>query len=256
MSFAILPNTGNERDKRLSSTPWFKELKGIVKAEVRCDTVTRQLYSTAACFYEITPLALVIPQNEEDIKKAVNVCAKYGIPVLPRGAGSSLSGNAVGEAVILDLTHKFKDVEFINEDRIKTGVGVVLNDLQQKLKTRNKKFAPDPSSGNVCVIGGMLGNNSGGPHTIKYGNMYKHVDVINVILSNGETFHAKNILLKDIPLLDDFHRQYYQSVLSLLGKYSNQISSSRPKTTKNSSGYQVWDILTDTSLNMASLMIG
>lgn len=235
---------------------WLIELEEKLKGKVKADIVTRQLYSTAACLYEITPLAVVIPENREDIITAVNICNKYKIPILPRGAGSSLSGNSVGEAVILDLTHHFKGINIINNKLVKCGVGVVLNILQTELKSHDRKFAPDPSSGNVCVIGGMLGNNSGGPHTLKHGNMYQHVEEVNVILSSGAIFNAKNILLNEIASLDEFHRPYYEKIKQLLEKYSDEINRSRPHTTKSASGYQVWDVLTETHLNMASLLVG
>jgi FAD/FMN-containing dehydrogenase/Fe-S oxidoreductase len=232
------------------------ELADQLGGKVRWDQVTLQLYSTAACFYEITPLAIIIPQTVDDIRLAARICWQYDTPILPRGAGSSLSGNAVGKAVILDLSHHFKDVEFLDADRIRCGVSVVLNQLQDKLRARKRKFGPDPSSGNVCVIGGMLGNNSGGPHTLKHGNMVHHVDEVSVVLANGQLFKAKNILLSEIPGLADADRHIYEQVEALMRKYAADINVSRPSSTKNSSGYQVWDVLTDTHLNMASLMVG
>jgi len=235
---------------------WQQTLLHKLKHKVRWDDITLQLYSTAACIYEITPLAVIIPENEEDILAAIDICRHYGIPVLPRGAGSSLAGNAVGRAVILDLTHHFQNMEYISEERIKTGVGVILNHLQDFLKPYDKKFGPDPSSGNVCVIGGMLGNNSGGPHTMLHGNMFKHVHDITVLLANGKRFQAKNILLDEIDKLDEFHRPYYKKVQQLLADYAEKIENNRPKVTKNASGYQVWDILTQDRLNLASLFVG
>ncbi len=235
---------------------WQQALFHKLKHKVRWDTITLQLYSTAACIYEITPLAVIIPENEEDILTAINICCHYDIPILPRGAGSSLAGNAVGRAVILDLTHHFQKMEYISDERIKTGVGVILDHLQDFLKPYDKKFGPDPSSGNVCVIGGMLGNNSGGPHTILHGNMFKHVHSITVLLANGERFQAKNIFLDEIDKLDEFHRSYYKKVQQLLPDYSEKIEKNRPKVTKSASGYQVWDILTRDRLNLASLFVG
>jgi len=243
-------------NSKIYNDKWQNELKHKLGSKVRWDVVTLQLYSTAACFYEISPLAVVIPETINDIVDVVDICRKHKIPVLPRGAGSSLAGNSVAKAVILDLTHHFRNVEILGEDKVRSEVGVVLNKLQDKLKVDNKKFAPDPSSGNVCVIGGMLGNNSGGPHTLKHGNMYKHVDEVSMVLSNGKIFRAQNILLNKIDNLDDFHRPYYQKIKSMLESYSLSINESRTNTTKSASGYQVWDILTDTHLNMASLMVG
>lgn len=254
MATVAVESVGIQRS--FSYPVWLIELESQLRGRVRWDDVTLQLYSTAACFYEITPLAVVIPQNIDEIKSAIGICAKHRIPILPRGAGSSLSGNAVGEAVILDLSHHFKEIAEIDDHRVRCGVGVVLNDLQKNLKARNRKFGPDPSSGNVCVIGGMLGNNSGGPHTVKHGSMVNHVEEVNVILANGQRLTARNIPLTYIPNLDEFHRHYYENVKRLLEKYSKEISSSRPYATKNASGYQVCDILTKTHLNLASLMVG
>ena len=235
---------------------WLAELNSALSGKVRWDDVTLQLYSTAACFYEITPLAVVIPHNTDDLVTAIEICAKYKIPILPRGAGSSLSGNAVGESVILELSHHFKEISEIDNEWVRSGVSVVLDNLQKHLKKSGRKFGPDPSSGNVCVIGGMLGNNSGGPHTIKHGSMVNHVQEISVVLANGKLFRAKNIPLDEVAKLPESERSYYEHVRALMQKYAGEIVASRPLATKNSSGYQVWDVLTKTHLNMASLFVG
>ncbi len=231
-------------------------MDSALRGKVRWDNVTLQLYSTAACFYEITPLAVVIPHDTDDLVTAIEICAKHKVPILPRGAGSSLSGNAVGEAVILDLSHHFKEITEIGEERVRSGVSVVLDNLQKQLKKSKRKFGPDPSSGNVCVIGGMLGNNSGGPHTIKHGSMVNHVHEISVVLANGKLFKAKNIPLDEIANLPGVEKYFYDQVKSLMQKYAEDIVASRPLATKNASGYQVWDVLSETHLNMASLFVG
>jgi FAD/FMN-containing dehydrogenase/Fe-S oxidoreductase len=235
---------------------WQQVLSMELADKVRFDPVTLQLYSTAACIYEITPLAVVIPQSVQDIITTIQICRKYQIPVLPRGAGSGLSGSSVGRAVILDLTLHFKSISKPDNDSVKCDVGIVLNDLQDYLAPYGKKFGPDPSSGNVCVIGGMLGNNAGGPHTLQHGNTNRHVREISVVLANGKVFKAKNIKRDEIAALDEFHRPYYEKILDGLTKYALAIEKNRPKVTKNASGYQVWDVLTDEYLNMASLFVG
>ena len=254
MTIVSQHNVGSESNKNLPA--WLAELHEALSGKVRWDTVTLQLYSTAACFYEITPLAVVIPHNTDDLVSTIEICAKHKIPILPRGAGSSLSGNAVGEAVILDLSHHFKDISKIDDERVRSGVSVVLDNLQRRLKKDNRKFGPDPSSGNVCVIGGMLGNNSGGPHTIKHGNTVHHVHEISVVLANGKLFRARNMPLEELSNLPESERYYYEQVRVLMQKYAEDIVTSSPLTTKNASGYQVWDVLTKTHFNMASLFVG
>jgi anaerobic glycerol-3-phosphate dehydrogenase C subunit len=252
----IASDTFSQHSAHHAYPAWLTALDSALRGKVRWDAVTLQLYSTAACFYEITPLAVVIPHDTNDVVTAIELCAKHRIPILPRGAGSSLSGNAVGEAVILDLSHHFKETTEIDSERVRSGVSVVLDTLQKRLKKSNRKFGPDPSSGNVCVIGGMLGNNSGGPHTVKHGNMVRHVDEISVVLANGKLFRAKNISLNEIADLPESERHYYEQIRTLIQKYREEIIASTPLSTKNASGYQVWNVLTDTHLNMASLFVG
>jgi len=145
-----------------SVPPWRTELSLTLGPKVRWDEITLQLYRNAACFYDITPLAVVIPECVEDITTTVSICSTHDVPILPRGAGSSLSGNAVGRAVILDLSHHFRHIEPLDGEHVRCGVSVVLNQLQESLKPRGKKFGPDPSSGNVCLIGGCSGTTVAG----------------------------------------------------------------------------------------------
>ncbi|OGU25557.1 MAG: hypothetical protein A2X66_07660 [Ignavibacteria bacterium GWA2_54_16] len=246
----------HDRPESVSVPLWRTELGAALGSKIRWDDITLNLYRNAACFYDIIPLAVVIPDCVEDIATTVKNCSTHHVPVLPRGAGSSLSGNAVGRAVILDMSHHFKQIEPLDDEHVRCGVSVVLNQLQESLKPRGRKFGPDPSSGNVCLIGGMLGNNSGGPHTMKHGNMVHHVEEVSMVLASGDLFTARNVPLSDIPALDDLHRPYYEAVQRLIRRYSRAISEERPRSTKNASGYQVWKALTPTHLNMASLMAG
>ncbi len=124
----------NTEIERLNTLPsWLAEMKSALGGKVRWDDVTLQLYSTAACFNEITRLAVIIPHDTHDLMTAIEICAKRKIPILPRGAGSSLSGNAVGEAVILDLSHHFKEISEIDGERVRSGVSVILDNLQKRL---------------------------------------------------------------------------------------------------------------------------
>ncbi len=157
---------------------------------------------------------------------------------------------------MLDISKYFTRIDPLSEDTVTVECGTVLDTLQATLLPHSKKIGPDPSSGNICTLGGMLANNSAGPHSIIHGNINRHVNSIKMILANGQNFEAKNILLDQIELLPEDQKQYYVAVQTLLEKYSAAIKSSRRNVTKNASGYQVWDVLTDTHLNLARLFAG
>ncbi|MCF7921992.1 MAG: FAD-binding protein [Candidatus Marinimicrobia bacterium] len=235
---------------------WQVELKKSLGSRVQFDPLDLQLYSTAACLYEMTPLAVVVPENTTDISNTLKICNQYGVSILPRGAATSLSGGTVNRAVVLDISKHFKRIDPIRNESVNVECGVVLDDLQRTLLPYSKKIGPDPSSGNICTLGGMLANNSAGPHSLKHGNLNRHVNSVKMVLANGEAFQAQNVLLNEIESLAEHERTYYNSIRNILKKYQSEIESSRLNVTKNASGYQVWDVLTDTHLNLAKLFAG
>ena len=235
---------------------WQTELSHSLGSKVSYDPLRLQLYSTAACMYEMTPLAVVVPENAADISKTLQICNKHAVSVLPRGAATSLSGGTVNRAVVIDTTKHFTRIHPIQDETVTVECGVVLDMLQSTLLPHSKKIGPDPSSGNICTLGGMLANNSAGPHSVKHGNLNRHVNRVKMVLANGEEFEARNIRLDEIEQLQHAEKQIYQMVQQLLQTYEKEIESSRLNLTKNASGYQVWDILTATHLNLARLMAG
>lgn len=235
---------------------WQQELIRELGSKVKADPLELQLYSTAACMYEMMPLAVIVPETVEEISRILKICQKYRIPVLPRGAATSLSGGTVNRAVVLDISKHFTRIDPLDDNTVTVECGTVLDTLQSKLLPHSKKIGPDPSSGNICTIGGMLANNSAGPHSMIHGNINGHVNSVKMVLANGEIFEAKNLLLDDIEQLPENQKRFYEAVRSLLDQYKTEINTSRPNVTKNASGYQVWDVLTETHLNLARLFAG
>ncbi len=235
---------------------WKQELIDELGSKVKSDPLNLQLFSTAACMYEVTPLLAIVPDSTEEISRILHICNNHRIPVLPRGAATSLSGGTVNRAVVLDISKHFKRIDPLMDNTMSVECGAVLDAVQAQLLPHAKKIGPDPSSGNICTLGGMLANNSAGPHSIIHGNINRHVNSIKMVLADGKIFEAKNILLDEIDQLPNPEKGYYQKSRKLLEQYQLGISSSRPNVTKNASGYQVWDVLTDTHLNLARLFAG
>jgi FAD/FMN-containing dehydrogenase/Fe-S oxidoreductase len=163
------------------------ELRRRVDGEVRDDRVSRILYSTDASIYQVEPYAVLIPRCAGDLHAAVEVAAAYDLPLLPRASGTSLAGQAVNEALVVDCSRHLDRVLEIDVERRRVRVepGVVLDELNARLRPHGLMFGPDPASSDRAAIGGIVGNNSTGSHSILYGMTADHVHETGVVLSDG-----------------------------------------------------------------------
>ena len=164
-----------------------RELKREVRGEVRFDRGSRAMYATDGSNYRQIPIGLVVPRDADDVVAAVAVCRKYGAPVLPRGAGTSLAGQCCNVAVVLDFTKYMNQVIEIDPEQQYARVqpGIVLDTLQKQLRDHQLIFAPDPSTHNRCTIGGMIGNNSCGTHSLLGGKTVDNVEEMRILLYDG-----------------------------------------------------------------------
>jgi len=162
-------------------------LSSRVAGEVRTDDMSRALYATDASMYQMRPLGVLIPQHVGDVQSAVEVAADLNMPVLPRGGGSSLAGQGVNEALVVDFTRHMDAVERIDPDAQTATVqpGVTLDQLNRAAAEYGLMVGPDPASSSRATIGGMLANNSTGTHSIRYGNFIHHVEQVRALLSDG-----------------------------------------------------------------------
>ena len=184
---AVRPAPPPPRETVQGVADFLAELAGRVRGELRTDTYTRMLYSTDASIYQVMPHGVLIARDEEDVHAAVEAAARHKVPILPRAAGSSLAGQAVNEALVID-TSRFLDrvVELNTEERwIRLQPGIVLDALNGYLRPHGLQFGPDPASSNRAAMGGIVGNNSTGSHSISYGMTADHVLGMQAILSDG-----------------------------------------------------------------------
>lgn len=170
--------------------------------EVRTDAYSRILYSTDASIYQVQPHGVLIPQTVDDVQAAVELAAKYQVPVLGRTAGSSLAGQAVNEALIIDFTRHLDQILEINPEEkwVRVQPGIVLDALNEQLRPYGLKYGPDPASSNRAAMGGIVSNNSTGAHSILYGMTADHVLEMNVILNDGSTAHFAPLTEAEVAL--------------------------------------------------------
>src|SRR3954451_8133252 len=161
--------------------------------EVRDDAYTRHLFAADASLYAIEPLAVAFPRDADDVAAAGGVCARLGVPIVPRGGGTSLAGQtAGGRGLVLDCSRHMHAIGPIVDQHVRVEPGVVQEDLNRAAKRFGLGFGPDTSTSNRATLGGMIGNNSSGSESIVYGTTVDHVQELEVVLSDGSrtTFSA------------------------------------------------------------------
>jgi FAD/FMN-containing dehydrogenase len=166
----------------------LRGLRNTIEGEVLFDEISRTIYSSGASLYSVRPLGIVTPKNKTDVVNVITFASQHSIPITPRGGGTSRAGNEVGEGILLDFSKYMNRIlEFDQKEKwVKIQPGIILESLNQFLKPHQLFFPIDPSTKEYCTLGGMIANNSSGPHAVKYGATRDYVLSLEVVLSNGE----------------------------------------------------------------------
>ncbi|GAB3668144.1 FAD-binding and (Fe-S)-binding domain-containing protein [Halopiger thermotolerans] len=221
------------------------DLERLVDCEVRADSYSRQLYATDASPYEVTPIAVAFPESTADVAGIVKYCAERRIPVLPRGGGTSLAGQTVNRAVVLDFTRHMDAILEIDPDGRTATVqpGTILGTLNEALSPHDLKFAPDPAWGDKSAIGGAIGNNSTGSHSLKYGKTDAYIEEAEVVLADGTVTEFGEVTLEEIEARadpdGDLEGRIYAEVNRILEEEADLIEETYPDLKRNVSGYNL-----------------
>lgn len=178
-------------------------LAAALRGEVDFGTSARALTTMDASNYRRVPLGTVAPRDADDIAAALAVCREHGVPVVPRGGGTSIAGQATGTGVVLDLTRHMRDILDL-DPRARTAVvqpGVILDDLRRAAAPHGLTFGPDPSTHSRCTLGGMIGNNSCGSHSVAWGTTADNVRDLSVIRYGGERLRLRHGTIQGLPEL-------------------------------------------------------
>jgi FAD/FMN-containing dehydrogenase/Fe-S oxidoreductase len=241
------------------------DLRQAIGGEVKTDILTRQLYSTDASCYRIVPAGVVIPRDADDVAAAIEIAGQYQTSVVPRGAGTSLSGQTIGPGLIIDHSRHLDRIVEINpaERWAKAETGLVLGKLNAALAPHNLMVGPDPASSAMATLGGITGNNSTGMHSIKYGMLADHIREVDVILADGSRASfgprspAQVVTMAQQATLAG---QLYREIPQLVAQYRHDISTGYPDTWRNVAGYNLNRLLADQEagrpFNLAPLIAG
>ncbi len=213
------------------------ELRRCFRGDIRTDLASRTLYSTDASMYQIDPLGVVFPRTQEDLHSAVELAAKHKVPILPRGAGTSLAGQAIGPALVIDCSRWLDSVLEIDPEA-RTAIvapGVILSKLNAAAAKHGLMFGPDPASAERATMGGVIANNATGAHSLSYGMSADHLLSAEVIASDGSLAVLGERSTLDNPIIS----RLYSAVLEIRKNYMDAITRNWPRTWRNSAGYRL-----------------
>ncbi|WP_244850891.1 FAD-binding and (Fe-S)-binding domain-containing protein [Caballeronia sp. SL2Y3] len=243
-------------------TPLQARLQRELKGDVLFDRASRGRYATDASIYQIMPLGVAVPRDQEDLRVALDIARAHGASVLARGAGTSQCGQTVGEALVIDTTKWLNNIVHFDKDARTVTVepGVVLDHLNAWLKPHGLWFPVDVSTSAQCTIGGMAGNNSCGSRSMEYGIMVHNVEAIDAILADG---HEARFARLSAMQLDSRMRDLVDGVRSIAMREHDELRERVPKVLRRVAGYNL-DLFdcqsplpfSDGEPNLANLLVG
>jgi FAD/FMN-containing dehydrogenase/Fe-S oxidoreductase len=237
----------------LEGSPLERRLRREVRGQVRLDSLGRGLYATDASIYQVFPLGVVVPRDADDVQTVLTLCREAGIPVLPRGGGTSQCGQTVGEAVVLDCsTHLRRIVDVDVAGKVaRVQPGLVLDELNRALRPYRLFFPVDPSTASRATLGGMTANNSSGARSIRYGNMVHNVRSIEAILADGTAARFGPPGKGEAPSVQALRSR----LEALAAREAPEIRARFPKVLRRVGGYNL-DHLLAPAPNLAELLVG
>jgi FAD/FMN-containing dehydrogenase/Fe-S oxidoreductase len=230
-------------------------LRHELEGEVIFDAFSRGRYSTDASIYQIEPIGIVVPRNEQDILRAIQIAADADVPILPRGGGTSQIGQTVGTALVMDTSKYLNQViEFDpGVSSICVAPGMVLDQLNKQLKPHGLFYPVDVSTGNRATLGGMAGNNSCGARSIRYGNMVHNVQAIDALLADGSNIHFAD---QAHTTRNESSAELIRKLVALGQREATEIARRFPQLLRRVGGYNINEVTSADDANFARLLVG
>jgi FAD/FMN-containing dehydrogenase/Fe-S oxidoreductase len=244
-----------------------KDLRSLIRGEVRFDDGSRALYATDSSNYREVPIGVVIPKSVDDVIATIAIASRYGAPILPRGGGTSLAGQCCNVAVVLDTSKYFNELLALDPEKRLASArpGIVLDDFRRRTRTHGLTFGPDPATHDRCTIGGMLGNNSCGVHSVMAqfagtgARTSDNLESLEILTYNGVRMRVGKTSEEELARIvrqDDPRAGIYRKLKALRDKYAPLIRERYPKIPRRVSGYNLDDLLPENGFHVARALAG
>lgn len=228
----------------------LNELKSLIKGDVLNDEQTLHEYSYCASLYEVKPQIVVFPKDEEDLKALVSFVNKHKkehpeLSLTGRSAGTDMAGGPLNESIIVAFQKYFNNTPTVNGDIATTQPGVFYRDFEKETLKHDLIFPSYPASRELCAMGGIVNNNSGGEKSLQYGKTERYVESMKAILHDGNTYIIKPLNeseLQEKMQQTDFEGELYTKMYKLINDNYDLLQEAKPKVSKNSAGYYLWNV--------------
>ncbi len=234
-----------------NSEPSLEQLlTNTIQGEVRFDPYSKALYSTDASLYQIEPIGVVVPKHKQDVIRTIQIAAERQIPILPRGGGTSLAGQCVGKAIVLDMSkYMNKLIAYdVDEHWARVEPGIILDELNHHLKPHGLMYAPDVATSSRANVGGTIGNNSAGSHSLIYGKTIDHVMSLDLVLANADEITASPLSFPEVATKKQgksLEANIYREVCRICDENADEIRKRYPRILRRVAGYNLDEYVSD-----------
>jgi len=228
-----------------------EEIKKFLKGDVIDDPASLEEYSRDASIFQIKPQIVVFPKDTEDIKELVKFISEKkkknkNLSLTPRSAGTDMSGGPLTQSIVVSMTKYFNKIKEVGEGYAVVEPGVFYRDLDKATKKKGYILASYPASREICTVGGMAANNSGGEKNLVYGQTERYVESLKMVLADGNVYEFKNLSVKELEKKKkekSLQGKVYREMYSLIDKNYKALKDAEPHVSKNSAGYFLWNVL-------------
>ncbi len=247
-------------------TTFIERLRGAFRGEIALDAMTREKMSRDASLFEVKPAVVLYPKDTADVQTIVKtaVDAVRGgekVSLTARAAGTDMSGGPLTESVVVEFPKYFNHVLEVGDGYAVAEPGVYYRDFDKETKKKGQILPSYPASRDLCTVGGMIANNSGGEKTLFYGKTEDYVEELEVVLRDGEVFTARELTLPELEAkkqLSTLEGEIYRRTHELIEKNYDLLKNAKPKVSKNSAGYYLWNVLNKEkgTFDLTKLLVG
>lgn len=226
------------------------ELAHIFSGDIDQSDETRETYSHDASLFELKPKTVVFPKDSKDVQRLVGwvTAHKSDIPdlsITPRSAGTDMSGGAIGESIVADMTKYMNQLTEVSAESARMQPGMYYRDFDKKTAEYDAMMPSYPASRELCTVGGMVSNNSGGEKSLQYGKTANFNTELKVVFADGNEYTIKPLTKNELVQKmsqGDYEGELYKQTFELLEKHYDEIQAAKPKVSKDSTGYHLWDV--------------